>query len=150
MSRTLANHTRHPRTAADTRGKPDRKMPAHKKLVRVAGLAAVTALFATTPHRVERLFFIEECRPQVGDFCAQLRRARKPYRLVGPEELARVAGTILHGGVVAVARPRPINVFDPADAMAWARDGRLLLLLDGIGNPHNLGAIARTAAFFGL
>ncbi|MFI5001599.1 MAG: TrmH family RNA methyltransferase, partial [Reyranellales bacterium] len=46
--------------------------------------------------------------------------------------------------------PRPINVFDPADAMAWARDGRLLLLLDGIGNPHNLGAIARTAAFFGL
>jgi RNA methyltransferase, TrmH family len=26
----------------------------------------------------------------------------------------------------------------------------VLLLLDGVGNPHNLGAIARTAAFFGV
>jgi TrmH RNA methyltransferase len=26
----------------------------------------------------------------------------------------------------------------------------LLLILDGIGNPHNLGAIVRTAAFFGI
>ena len=26
----------------------------------------------------------------------------------------------------------------------------MLLILDGIGNPHNLGAIARSAAFFGV
>src|SRR5215471_21293588 len=30
------------------------------------------------------------------------------------------------------------------------RTARLLLLLDGVGNPHNFGAIARTAAFFGF
>jgi TrmH RNA methyltransferase len=41
-------------------------------------------------------------------------------------------------------------VLDPAKAADWARDGKPLLLLDGIGNPHNLGAIVRTAAFLGL
>ncbi|HZQ01486.1 MAG TPA: TrmH family RNA methyltransferase [Reyranella sp.] len=118
--------------------------------MRVAGLPAVQALFATAPDRVERLFFSGELRRQLVDFCGVLAWARKPYRQVGNEELARVAGTVLHGGVVALARPRPVRIFDVSEATRWAKDGKLLLLLDGIGNPHNLGAIARTAAFFGL
>ena len=64
--------------------------------------------------------------------------------------MARVAGTVLHGGIAAIARPRPLGAFDPAAAPGWAQDGKPLLILDGIGNPHNLGAIARTAAFFGI
>jgi TrmH RNA methyltransferase len=121
-----------------------------KKLLRVAGLQAVAALFATAPERVERLFFTRELKPRVADFCAVLARGRRPFRLVGAEELARVAGTVLHGGVVAVAEPRPLGLARAGDAEQWAREGRPLLLLDGIGNPHNLGAIVRTAAFFGV
>jgi RNA methyltransferase, TrmH family len=121
-----------------------------RDLLRVAGLPAVSALFATAPERVERLFFDERAKPLLGTFCATLALARKPYRLVGAEELERVAGTRLHGGVVALAQPRPVAMLDVAEAARWARDGDLLLLLDGIGNPHNLGAIARSAAFFGL
>ncbi len=120
------------------------------KLLRVAGLPAVQALFATSPARVERLFFVGELRRDVSDFCGILSRARKPYRQVGPEELAKVAGTVLHGGVVALARPRAVRILEANEAPHWAKDGKLLLLLDGVGNPHNLGAIARTAAFFGL
>jgi TrmH RNA methyltransferase len=121
-----------------------------KKLVRITGLPAVAALFATAPERVEKLFFDQAAKPYVGAFCAVLGRVRKPYRLVGPDELARVAGTILHGGIAALAQPRPLAGFDSDEAAAWAHDGRLLLLLDGVSNPHNFGAIARTAAFFGL
>jgi TrmH RNA methyltransferase len=121
-----------------------------RSLLRIAGLPAVSALFATAPERVERLFFDERAKPLLGAFCAVLARARKPYRFVGAEELERVAGTVLHGGVVALAQPRPVASLDVAEAAQWARDGALLLLLDGIGNPHNLGAIARSAAFFGM
>jgi RNA methyltransferase, TrmH family len=131
-----------------------RTRPAPRKdartLARIAGLPAVAALFAVAPERVERLFFDARMKTAVGAFCAALAQARKPYRLVGADELERVAGTVLHGGVVAVAQPRPLPPLDLADAPGWARDGRMLLLLDGIGNPHNLGAIARSAAFFGL
>ncbi|MGO8920816.1 MAG: TrmH family RNA methyltransferase [Stellaceae bacterium] len=121
-----------------------------RTLLRIAGLPAVAALFATAPERVERLFFDERMKGAVGAFCATLARARKPYRLVPDDELARVAGSALHGGVVAVAEPRPVLPLDLAQAPLWARDGNPLLLLDGVGNPHNLGAIARSAAFFGL
>ena len=125
----------------------NRNRPEHaRELLRVSGQAAVEALFASAPERVERLFFEARTKPTLGGCCAILARARKPYREVAPAELARIAGTPLHGGVVAVARPQPLLQFDP---MA-ARDGQPLLILDGIGNPHNLGAIARSAAFFGV
>jgi TrmH RNA methyltransferase len=121
-----------------------------KKLLRVGGLPAVAALFAVAPERVEQLFFDQRMKPHVGAFCAKLARMRKPYRQIGADELERVAGTVLHGGVVALAQPRPLPPLDPSKANEWAAAGHLLLLLDGVGNPHNLGAIARTAAFFGV
>ena len=121
-----------------------------KKLLRVAGLPAVSALFAAAPQRVERLFFDQRMKSHVAAFCAELARSRKSYRLVDTDELERIAGGVMHGGVVALAQPRPVPVLDPAEAERWARDGKLLVLLDGIGNPHNLGAIVRTAAFFGV
>jgi TrmH RNA methyltransferase len=134
--------------------KGDRSRPKATKLLRVAGLPAVTALFATAPHRVERLFFDQRMRAHVGDFCAELGRTHRAYRLLPSEELERVAGSVMHGGVVALARPQPVPIVDLAKdagkAADWARSGEPLLLLDGIGNPHNLGAIARTAAFFRL
>ncbi len=118
-----------------------------RKLFRVAGLAAVSSLFAHEPDRVERLFFDERLKPAVGAYCKAMAAARKPYRMVEAEELAKVAGTVLHGGVVALMAPRVLPLFD-AEAARQAPEP--LLILDGIGNPHNLGAILRTAAFFGL
>ena len=99
---------------------------------------------------MERLFFLPELKQEVSAFCQTMAAARKPFREVGAEELAKVAGSILHGGVVAVATAKPVLEFDPAAASAAAADVPLLLCLDGVANPQNLGAILRTAAFFGL
>lgn len=121
-----------------------------RDLVCVCGLSAVLALCSTDLRRVERLFFEPRLAPELKELRRLLGKVHKPYRTVEAAELAKIAGTIRHGGVVAVARPRPILSFDPASAIVWARENRPLLILDGIGNPHNLGAIARSAAFFGV
>jgi TrmH RNA methyltransferase len=112
---------------------------------RICGPVAVAALFAHRPHAVQRLFYLPARRAEAGRLCAQLAREKKPYREVPPEELAKIAGTPHHGGIVAIARPREVPLLPAAEALP----GGLLVLLDGIGNPHNLGAIARSAAFFG-
>jgi RNA methyltransferase, TrmH family len=82
--------------------------PHARQLLRICGLAAVTALFERDPQRVERLFFDDRVKDEVGPFCRTLARARKPYRQLDKAELARVAGTPLQGGLVAIAAPQPL------------------------------------------
>jgi TrmH RNA methyltransferase len=118
--------------------------------LRIAGLPAVLGVFAHDPDRIERLFFLDALKLELGEVCLALAKAHKSYRIVRSEELTRIAETAMHGGVVAIVEPRPVLEFDSILATRWATAGASLLVLDGIGNPHNLGAIARTAAFFGV
>ena len=63
------------------------------------------------------------------------------------EELTRLAGTTGHQGIVAVARTR--EFLDLADLLTGP-EPRLLLALDGIEDPQNLGALLRTADASGV
>jgi TrmH RNA methyltransferase len=116
----------------------------------VCGLAAVRALFAKDAGAIKRLYFDYPTGRRIGVICKALATARKIYRCVEPAELERIAGTVHHGGMVAVIEQRVLRPPRPEDVRRWAHAGAPLLLLDRIGNAHNLGAIVRTAAFFGV
>ena len=102
-----------------------------KKLIRIGGLQAVAALFAVAPERVEKLYFEERVASAVDGFCLVLGRMHRPYRRVEPDELARIAGTILMAASSRWREPRPLPPFDVTDAADWAWTEPLLLLLDG-------------------
>lgn len=117
---------------------------------RICGLAAVRARFQRNPSSIIRLYFDAPTSKKVGAMCQSLASLRKVYRCVEPAELEKIADSIHHGGIVAVVEESTPLVPGKSDIEAWFRNRECLVVLDRIGNAHNLGAIARTAAFFGV
>ena len=68
------------------------------------------------------------------------REAGTPVRFEDRGSLQRVAGSAAHQGVVALGAE-----FKYADYDQIAGGGELVVVLDGVEDPHNLGAIVRTA-----
>ncbi len=120
------------------------------KELNVCGWQAVSMLFARHPAEVRRLFFDAATGRRAGEFCSQLAQHKKVYRQVEPAELEKIAGSKLHGGIVAVIGERPLKKVTREVLADWARTKAPLLLLDRVSNANNVGAIVRTAAFFGV
>ena len=65
------------------------------------------------------------------------------------DELDRMAGGLVHQGVIAVAGRRCYTDIEELVATPCLAARRLVLVLDGVQDPRNLGAIARSALAFG-
>lgn len=117
--------------------------------LRMYGLNAVRAVFARRPQAIRKLYLAEARIPQLQPLLQWCVANRIGYRVVAEEDLRKLAASSHHEGVVAdVLREEPPSL------TAWLRDlhdgSQCVLWLDGVGNPHNLGAILRSAAHFGV
>jgi 23S rRNA (guanosine2251-2'-O)-methyltransferase len=74
----------------------------------------------------------------------QLARSKSvPVRFEDRLQIDRLAGTRDHQGIAALAAAKP--ALELEDLLAAKTPQGLLVLLDGIEDPHNLGAIVRTS-----
>lgn len=88
--------------------------------------------------------------PVVDDIVAAARRAGIEVVEAARDELDRLASDLVHQGVVATAPPFPTVGVPVLLERAAARDEPpLLVAVDSVTDPHNLGAIARTAEAVG-
>ncbi len=138
-----------PRPRHDAHGEPAGARGERQPELRLYGLNAVRAAFARRPQALRKLYLDERRMGDLKPLLAWCVKQRVGYRVVGDEDLRKLAGSDRHEGVVAdVLREEPLDL---DTWLAGLRGGSALAIwLDGVGNPHNLGAILRSAAHFGV
>ncbi|WP_306203915.1 23S rRNA (guanosine(2251)-2'-O)-methyltransferase RlmB [Actinoplanes sp. RD1] len=72
-----------------------------------------------------------------------------PILEIGRNELDRMTGGVLHQGVGLQVPPFAYENFDDLVAAALEQTAPLLVALDGVTDPRNLGAVIRSVAAFG-
>ncbi|MGB0590945.1 MAG: 23S rRNA (guanosine(2251)-2'-O)-methyltransferase RlmB [Myxococcota bacterium] len=113
---------------------------------RLYGQNAVEDLLQTHPAAIARVL-IARGASSLDAFASRVREQGIPVKEVAPAELKRRSGG--RGAVSVGADLRYATPIDLQGLAALAPEAPFILALDGVTDPHNLGAIMRSAAAFG-
>jgi 23S rRNA (guanosine2251-2'-O)-methyltransferase len=117
----------------------------------VYGLHAVTAALERAPERVLELWSAgprDDARAR--DLKARAEQVGVHVHAVSPDALTKLVGDVAHQGAVAALRPlKPWDENDLIESLSQVSGDPLFLVLDGVTDPHNLGACLRSAAAAG-
>jgi TrmH RNA methyltransferase len=117
--------------------------------LRYLGKNACLGLFKARPDDIVRVYVLRSLAEEFTAVIEYCGKNHLSYHLVEEEDLERLTDSVHHQGICIVAR---MKRFFPEEAFfrELGAHRTLVLYLDGVANPHNLGAIVRTAAHFGV
>ena len=133
------------------KSEPVRKPPVQRgEEARLYGLNACLAAFARRPEALRKVYLTEARIPALKSVLAWCVKHRLGYRVVEEADLDKLTASKHHEGVCFdLVRAPPLRLDDLLAGLPAAPAPSLLMWLDGVGNPHNLGALLRSAAHFG-
>lgn len=125
---------------------------ASNKHQRLLGFHAVAAALGRSPQQVRTLLVAQEARnPRIDPLLASAQGAGVEVRRVPRTELDRLSHGERHQDVIAEFTPDNIHgEKDLQGLLESAGSPPLVLVLDGVQDPHNLGACLRTAEAAGV
>jgi 23S rRNA (guanosine2251-2'-O)-methyltransferase len=118
----------------------------------VYGLHAIGAVLEKAPERLLELWMAEpRDDARARDLKDRARAVGVRIQAASTESLTKLVGDVVHQGAVAAVRPlRPWDEHDLMSELSQISGDPLLLVLDGVTDPHNLGACLRTADAAGV
>ncbi len=118
------------------------------KEAKVCGWQACQAVFAKRRNDIIRVYVQKERLDEATTILKWCAQEKKAYHVVTSEELATVCGSSHHEGIALLAKGKKTPSINE---LADTKDANILLVaLENVGNPHNIGAILRVAAHFGV
>src|SRR5690625_610814 len=120
---------------------------------RLLGFHAIAARLQQAPDSLQRVHYDGQRRDKrLQRLLDQLRQAQVKLIDTDKAELTQLAEGGRHQGVVGIAQPLSLatDVFSLLRDLDSKGEQPLLLILDGITDPHNLGACLRTADAAGV
>lgn len=114
----------------------------------IVGINPVEGALANDPERVREVVIEQNSKnARVNDIAAQARKHGIQVKSVGKDHLERLGGEPRHQGVIARYETPPLRGDNDLPALIEAAGpDALVLVLDGVTDPHNLGACLRSAA----
>lgn len=114
----------------------------------IVGINPVEGALANDPSRVREVLIEQGARnPRLAALSDEARRLGVPVHARPRAMLEKVAGHARHQGIVAnYEAPPSLGEHDLPALIERAGNGAFFLVLDGVTDPHNLGACLRSAA----
>ncbi len=112
----------------------------------IYGMHAVRVMLERHPQRVLAVRLAERRDDPRARLIEELaRRHQRPVERLDPQALRQLLGDVVHQGVAADITPLPPWSEDDLLTALGDTQAPLLLALDGVQDPHNLGACLRSA-----
>jgi 23S rRNA (guanosine2251-2'-O)-methyltransferase len=118
----------------------------------VEGRQAVRELLRARRRRVHQLLLADglDDTPVIAEILDRAAEAMVPVRRVGRDRIDALAQTDSPQGVIARAAPIPDRDLDHLARAAPGEPPPFLVVLDGVTDPHNLGAVMRSGLCAGV
>jgi 23S rRNA (guanosine2251-2'-O)-methyltransferase len=131
------------------RSKEEQKSPG--SFVLVYGYHAVDALLTVHPERIQKVLVVSDREnTRLTDCLKQLAIHGCPIEKVSKETLDAMTDNANHQGIVLQCKASDLEPETLLDQIIEERENPLFLVLDGVKDPHNLGACLRSADAAGV
>lgn len=114
----------------------------------VVGRRAVETVLSHTPDRIDKILLADEVDSRGQDLLAKVEAAGVVSKIVSRHELDELVPSTPHQSVVCYLKDRPLEWRRVVQAVGALESG-LIVALDGVQDPQNLGALIRVSECFG-
>ncbi len=117
----------------------------------IYGIHAISAALQNSPSSIEQLFVLDNLsNKRIQLLLENAKKSSINIKIISKTEADHLVGEVSHQGIIALYMAKAVQESDLWNLLDAIEKDPFILILDGIQDPHNLGACMRTANAAGV